>query len=373
MINHLKNTLSRNLINIPGWRTNRKIVVIESDDWGSIRMPSKEVYEKLLAKGIRVDICPFNRFDSLASEEDLEALFGVLLEFKDSSGNPPVITANTVVANPDFNKIRDSKYLEYHYEPYTDTLQHYPKHQNSFEIWKQGMNLKIFHPQFHGREHVNIPVWLNLLQQKNETFLKAFELGLWGLGPNIIKTGRINIQASFDSINEESIVLQKKILKEGLDLFEKLFDFQSESFIANNFIWDTSLNSTLFENGVTIFQGMKYQKLPIFDTAKREMIRHHVGEINKLGQVFIIRNCNFEPSQHPQINYVARCLADISNAFFWKKPAIVTTHRLNYIGYIDEENRIRNLGLLKNLLTNILKMWPDVEFMSSDQLGELII
>ena len=33
-----------NLLSIPGWRTNRHIVVIESDDWGSIRMPSKEVY-----------------------------------------------------------------------------------------------------------------------------------------------------------------------------------------------------------------------------------------------------------------------------------------------------------------------------------------
>ena len=34
------------LINIPGWRTNRHIVVIESDDWGSIRMPSCEVDEE---------------------------------------------------------------------------------------------------------------------------------------------------------------------------------------------------------------------------------------------------------------------------------------------------------------------------------------
>jgi len=29
--------LHRYIANIPGWRTNRKIIVIESDDWGSIR------------------------------------------------------------------------------------------------------------------------------------------------------------------------------------------------------------------------------------------------------------------------------------------------------------------------------------------------
>lgn len=30
----LISNLAHNLLNIPGWHTNRKIVVIESDDWG---------------------------------------------------------------------------------------------------------------------------------------------------------------------------------------------------------------------------------------------------------------------------------------------------------------------------------------------------
>lgn len=33
---NLKQTITHNLLNIPGWHTNRKIVVIESDDWASI-------------------------------------------------------------------------------------------------------------------------------------------------------------------------------------------------------------------------------------------------------------------------------------------------------------------------------------------------
>jgi hypothetical protein len=106
MINNLKSTLSHTLLNLPGWHTSRKIVVIESDDWGSIRMPSREVYEKLLKKGIRVDNDPYNKFDSLASEQDLETLFDVLKKFNDKNDNHPVITANTVIANPDFNLIR---------------------------------------------------------------------------------------------------------------------------------------------------------------------------------------------------------------------------------------------------------------------------
>ena len=47
----IKNLL-KNISNLPGWRTNRKIVVIESDDWGSIRMPSLTIFEKFALKGL---------------------------------------------------------------------------------------------------------------------------------------------------------------------------------------------------------------------------------------------------------------------------------------------------------------------------------
>ena len=76
-----KATLSRNLSNLPGWRINRKIVVIESDDWGSIRMPSKKAFEILRKSGVDVisgDNLRFNSYDTLASSDDLSALFDVL-------------------------------------------------------------------------------------------------------------------------------------------------------------------------------------------------------------------------------------------------------------------------------------------------------
>jgi len=44
--------LIKNASNIPGWRTNRRIVVIESDDWGSIRMPSNDTHAKLVSQGL---------------------------------------------------------------------------------------------------------------------------------------------------------------------------------------------------------------------------------------------------------------------------------------------------------------------------------
>jgi hypothetical protein len=43
MLSEIKQNLSRNLSNLPGWRTNRHIIVMESDDWGSIRMSIRTI------------------------------------------------------------------------------------------------------------------------------------------------------------------------------------------------------------------------------------------------------------------------------------------------------------------------------------------
>src|SRR5699024_2459875 len=98
MISRMKRHISRHVRNLSGWSTDRKIIVIESDDWGSIRMPSKEVYQQCLKAGYRVDRIAYERFDSLASEDDLELLYGLLSNFKDQKRNSPVITANVIVA-----------------------------------------------------------------------------------------------------------------------------------------------------------------------------------------------------------------------------------------------------------------------------------
>jgi hypothetical protein len=132
------------ITNIKGWRTNRKIIVIESDDWGSIRMPSKEVYNKSINNGYKVNLNPYERYDSLASEEDLTLLFDLLSKFKDKNGNHPIITANCVVANPDFDKIEESDFSQYHYELITETFKKYPKHSNNFNLWLEGKKHQLF-------------------------------------------------------------------------------------------------------------------------------------------------------------------------------------------------------------------------------------
>jgi hypothetical protein len=120
--------LKKNISNLFGWRTDRKIIVIESDDWGSIRMPSREVFKILKNKGIeleRGDAKRYNLNDTLASSKDLGKLFEVLYKYKDNNGRHPVFTAITIVANPDFEQIEKANFNKYVCEPFTETLKRY--------------------------------------------------------------------------------------------------------------------------------------------------------------------------------------------------------------------------------------------------------
>jgi len=373
MFGILRRTLATHATNYRGWRTNRKIVVIESDDWGSSCMPSADTFQRLIRKGIRVDQCPYASFDALAGEQDLEDLFSVLTEFRDRNKAHPVITANTIMMNPDYEKIHDSGFQNYHAELFTKTLKRYPLHDRSFSLWRQGVSEGLFFPQFHGREHLNIKSWMKLLKRSESTYRTIFEEEMFWPGSAEAEGNGVILRAAFDAKDLEELEHHREIIHDGLRQFENLFGYKSESFIAPNFVYHPSLNKTLCENGVQYLQGMKYQKMPLAGNGNREMLRRYHGRKNEWDQVSLIRNCVFEPSQHPAgHDMVSQCLKGIENAFFWKKPAVITAHRLNFIGYIDPGNRERNLKLFRRLMKNLLKKWPDAEFMTSSELGKLM-
>ena len=66
---------------------------------------------------------------------------------------------------------------------------------------------------------------------------------------------------------------------------------------------------------------------------------------------------------------VDTCLKQIDSAFRWKQPAIISVHRVNFIGRIIENNGDLGVYMLGELISKILNNWPDVKFMTSDQLA----
>ncbi|NLG18033.1 MAG: hypothetical protein GX556_11940 [Fibrobacter sp.] len=355
-------------IRLKSWRCSQKIVVIESDDWGSIRTASADAYRQLCDHGYRMEHSNYS-LDSLETEDDLHALYDVLRSVKDCQGKPASITANMIMANPDFRLIKESHFTEYQYESVLKTLS--SKNRNKVkEIWEQGRKDHLFMPQFHGREHVRYWKWLDDLRSSNFEALETFELGMCGVPQNASKSGTSYYSPPYqtdEELGKRNIDI-KKVISEGISMFTNIFGEKPESAIAPNYTWTDAVEKIWAENNVRFIQGMKYQYHGTMDCKSS----HFLGEKNKYGQIYLVRNAHFEPSEG-NADCVNLCLAQISSAFRQNMPAIISSHRVNYMGCIKESNRKKGLEQLELLLRNITSKWPDMCFLTTPELGKLIL
>ena len=351
-----------NLKNIPGWRTSRKIVIIECDDWGGIRIPSKEVYEKLILAGLPMITGNF-RYDTMETKDDLELLYDVLESVKDKNGHSAVMTPITNMANPDFEKIRQSGFREYHYEKFTDTLLKYGRGPGVFELWKQGIQAGIFIPELHGREHICVQIWLKKLEEGNNDLLFAFDHGFVSLRIPGVSEVVQGFRPEFYFEDEKQKPFLKNAIKEGVALFKEIFSYSPRVFVPSDGIFHPDFESTIIQSGVKFLFVSHSNPIPNGNGGIRR--RHYIsGQTGIDGLTYYTRNCAFEPTSD-KYQGIDLTLNQIAAAFRWHKPANISTHRVNFAGGISTANRNKSLVELKELLKAIVKKWPDVEFMSS--------
>ena len=178
------------------------------------------------------------------------------------------------MANPDYEKIRASGFTEYHYESALETYRKKAGCENSAALIRQGMDAGLYHPQFHGREHLSVCKWMHELRSGNEILLKAFDEGIYGIDTDTELTSRNNFMAAFDSQDEEELVRFGSIIEEGTSMFRSMFGFSSESFIAPCYIWHPDLEPALKESGVKYFQGLPLQYAPEKDGLYKQIFHY---------------------------------------------------------------------------------------------------
>jgi hypothetical protein len=179
-------------------KTRDKILIIESDDWGSIRTKSLGYRDKLnqISSEIRNDC--YTQLDNLADSDDLNALYEVLNSVKDRKGKPACITVNVCTANPDFDRIKKNDFEQFYYEPFTESIKKIHGSQ-VWSLWQEGIKKGLIKPQLHGREHLHSLQWMDELRAGNRELLKAFELESFGIPYRPLLTERRkNLQAALD-------------------------------------------------------------------------------------------------------------------------------------------------------------------------------
>ncbi len=371
----ISTTISRYLKNLPGRKTSRKIVVIYIDDFGSIRVKDKIAQARLAEGGVPVSSCIYSAFDTLASKYDLQKLFEILTSVKDSHGHHACVTAFANIANPDFDKIRESHFTHYFREPFTETLKRYgTAYEGAYELWKQGIAANIFHPEYHGTEHINVLRFMGNLQHGHRTARLAFDNESIDV-PLIQGDERLSHETTVFYIEkaEENEALKEDI-RTGMRMFEELLGYRSRQFTPGAGIYSPALHKTLKEEGIDYINVQRYNPYPLGDGKYVKSFLYN-GKCNDEGQKYVVRNCPFETySGNCSFNNhaVAICLANIEAAFYMHAPAIVSAHRVNYVGGLEESHRDESLKQLKLLLDEILKRWPDVEFMNGTEMCDAV-
>ena len=360
----IKRRLISNLKNISsGAKVPAHIVVFESDDWGSNRIASKTDFIALVKQGILSENCSvYDKCDTIARKDDFNHLFEVLSKYQGSDGRNAIISAFMNPVNPDFSKIQESDFSHYYYETFLETLEKTGEKEGVLNKWNEGISNHLIYPEYHGREHLTVPLWMDALKQGDELVTKAFEYNYYAVNTKGCppKASRYRPTLYFENLAQKEWL--KDSLADGLDIIHKIFGLNPIVFAPSNGISHPEFDEILYKKGIIAIHNSKRFEPDGMGGGKIS----NYGMKNILGQIFYNRNCVFEPVQ---VSYdaVDQCLSQIQGAFNWHKAAIVSTHRVNYMGTIDSKNRELGLRELDRLLKSVTNKWPDVIFMTTEE------
>jgi hypothetical protein len=365
----LKQSILSNLKNIRGWRTNRKLVVFAVDDYGNVRLDSKQARDRMNQQGLKMH-SRFDAYDALETAEDLAELYSALESVKDKNGRSAVFTAFTLPCNINFELMEAEGFKCYRYELLPDTFSKQPNGRTTWSLWKEGLQKRLIVAQFHGREHLNVRILEEKLKQQDHEVLTSLRNKSFC---SITNSGysTISYSAAFEFWDVKENESFHAILADGLRAFENVFEYKAKNFTPPGGTRHPSLWPTLYA------QGVRYIDLPMLEKQHMGLgayrnVWNYTGKVQDNNECVLMRNAVFEPTGNDSIDWTAQTLKQLEVSFRWGKPAIISSHRVNFSGHITESNRAKGIGSLRHLLNAIVNRWPDVEFISSDELGKII-
>jgi len=357
MIRKILSSIFMNLKNAIGWKTQRKIVVFSVDDYGNVRVNSKKALENMNAAGMK-SYSRFDALDTLETKQDLEQLFEVLSSVKDKNSRSAVFTPFALPCNIDFEKMESEDFQQFHLETLPETyqkltVQQPEAYQGTWDLWQTGIEKGYLKPQFHGREHLNLHIFNDKLKKRDTELLTALKNKSYtSISDDDYPT--MSSTAAFDFWDVKENETLAPMIEEGLQLFEKVYGYKSNYCTPPVYNIHHSLFETLKQNGVEFIDlGLVRKEHQGFNQYKTSV--NYTGKSTKEGLSIIVRNVVFEPTEDRGIDWLAFTMKQIETAFRWNKPAIISSHRVNFCGHIDPENRKKGLETLQRLLQEIVK------------------
>jgi hypothetical protein len=357
--------LLRQKINAGPFSVQGHVVVFESDDRGCQRIHSQKEKDYLDSyPGFQ----PHDRFednDCLETKQDFDALSKLLKSFSDSQGHHPVFTLNYVLNNlvyVPFNASGERQFA-FTYEPLEQT---YLRSNVPF-VWNDPVYSapdSVFAFSLHAFAHLNEARFLMDIEANKNGAKDFYSHGA---------VASLDPSNSFCYMDEmgggaNDVTSSLSRLEKASKQFQSVFHQKSICFTPSCGVLDPASLSSL--------AAMDFLAIKITDSFYRSFDgkafrKHPIKSRQKLTDAsscrFLVRNCAFEPI-FSRDKALELCLQDIAYAFKHHKPAIISTHRMNYVAGFDNEAYQNRLHLLSELLGKIMERYPDVQFMSTDEL-----
>ncbi len=308
------------------WRAAR-VVVLESDDWGlSGFFP--ESAPAAPARALLGGGFPAPYWDSTLEDSlDVASLAALLARHVGRDGLPPVLQANMIVSalEPERAEGDAAAPLAWRRIDLPDLPRGYPRPGLAAAV-DAAIAAGVWRPEFHGAFHYDPARRRAALESRpdlrpllEETVLfpgsdTAWELGAWRA------TGELRAE-----------------LAAAVAVFTARFGHRPVSICAPDYVWDPRCEGLWAEQGLTVIQAKREQRdsrRPGGGPAAR--LRKVLGRAwdrwRHPERLYLDRNCRFEPAQAADsAAAVAGCVAAVRRAWARGEPAVIETHRVNFV------------------------------------------
>jgi hypothetical protein len=329
------------------WRR-LKAVVLESDDWGLCAWAPDEQAFRVLADTPAWRTPPGRIYgrSTLESANDVARLAATLLEFRGADGLPPVWQANTVMASPDYIRLRPPLF-----ECETLPLVFFPDFPTRWQrpgLWnevRRAIEGGVWWPELHGLVHLPQNAWLLALRRGAADARRAH-------GQESFVCGAVEAAAEYDPC--EPAELRRRSLALGAERFRERFGRAPASLCPPDYRWDRQLESDAESLGITLLQGKAEQAGHPFPRLRHWLYRHRWPDIEGR-RLFLPPRIAFEPRGEQAVNGrlgAASVHARIRAAWNRGQPAVVSSHRVNY-AHLDAAWADSGRAALRDLLARL--------------------
>lgn len=306
------------------WRRMRA-VAIESDDWGLQGfVPGAGAWAGVdraaIAPGSFPEVYWQSTLEDSAAVADLCA---VLASHRGRDGLPAVFQPNYVMSGMGWRP--DHAEGLWHRFDLPDLDPHY-RRPGLWHAVGLGIQAGVWYPEFHAAFHYDP-------QRRLESALegphprRATERGIM-LFPGSEKARELGPWRSQKELGAE--------LDHSLVVFSHLFGRLPDSIIAPDYTWSARNETIWSERNLRIIQGKREQRNPQWGGGTKgrlaKLLERSFDRVRHPDRAYLERNCRLEPAQARDAKQVVQdCLAATRRAWARGEPAIVETHRVNFV------------------------------------------